>query len=379
MKNDVKRLSEAKLHKNTVIIRANLDIRLENGELVDDTKVRALIPTLNFLQKAECKTIILTHAGENCTEYKDELSLIPIRFAIGRALNKPIKFVSISNCQNSIKFMEFGDILLLENLCFSKEEFSGNEKTREEFVRNITQFADHYIDESFGVNPKLSSVKYLPKLLPTLIGLNYEEEIKAIEILGNEEKPGFVGLVGGEIKSEKFKLIKHLIKKSEKILLGGEVALTFLAANDIETKNNKLTSENISEAKDLIELAKIHKCELVLPKDALTSEGKKLNVEDLSKQDEVFDIGPKTTKEFIKIIEAAKTIVANGPMGKFELTKFGNGTTDVYEILSLLSTKEIYKVAGGESTTEAIHKLSIKHKKYNHISSGIFELAKLIE
>lgn len=376
MQTELKKLSETKLDKNTVIVRANLDIRLENGEIVDDTKIKALIPTLNYLQKTNCKTIILAHIGTDCSEYNDELSMIPVRFAIGRLLNKPIKFVSIDNCQNSIKFMEFGDILLLENLCFSKEEFSGNDTKREEFIKNIAQFAQFHVDESFGLSSKLSSVKFLPKLLETVIGLNYEEELKAADTLSNRNKDNFVSLIGGEIKDAKFKMLKKLIKKSEKVLLGGEIGALFLSANGV--KNGGFSTENITLAKELIKLAKENSTELVLPKDVVTSEGKKLDAAHINSKDVIFDIGSKTSKEFQKIIENAKTLVANGTMGKSEESKFKSGTNDVFEILALLSVKDCYKVVGGESTTEVIHGLSIKHKKFNHISTGIFELVNLL-
>lgn len=349
MKSKSQSILEAKLDKNTVIVRANLDLRIENSEIVDDSKIKAIIPTLNHLVKNNCKVIILSNLGENCSEYNDENSFLPVRFALGRLLNKPIKFVGINSCQNSIKFMEAGDILLIENLCFSPEEFSNSNKIKEEFVKKIAQFADTYVDESFGVNRKLATVQYLPKLLPTFVGINHEAELKAIEKLRKTKKDGFISIVGGKFNEEKKIIIEKLIKKSEKILLGGEVALKF-------EKKDK-------ETKDLFSLAKENGCELILP-DGFIKDSKGFEK----------DIDKKTAKKYLSIIESAKTVIATGTMGELVNEDFGKGDEEVYGTLSLLTTKEFYKVVGGKSTLAGISKLKIKHKKFNHYSTGIFEL-----
>lgn len=349
MKNRFQSVIEAKLDKNTVIVRANLDLKIENSEIIDDSKIKAIIPTINHLVKNNCKIIILSNLGENCSEYNDENSFLPIRFAIGRLMNKPVKFVGINNCQNSIKFMEPGDILLIENLCFSPEEFSSSNKTKEEFIKKIAQFGEIYVDESFGVNRKLASVQFLPKLLPTYLGINHEAELKAIDKLKKTKKDGFISLIGGRFNEEKRIIIEKLIKKSEKILLGGEVALRF------EKKDKDI--------KELLSLAKDNDCEIVLP-DGFLKDSKGV----------VKDIDKKTAKKYLAILESAKTVVATGPMGEIIDEDFGKGDEEVYGTLSLLSSKEFYKVVGGKSTLAGISKLKIKHKKFNHYSTGIFEL-----
>lgn len=377
MKTSYTKLIDAKLDKNIVVIRANLNLRLKNGEIDDDSKIKALIPTLNFLQKANCKTIIMAHLGENCCEYNDELSLIPIRFALGRHLNKPIKFVSVNSCQNSIKFMEFGDILLLENLCFSPEEFGSNKKEKEEFIKQVAQYAEYYIDESFGVDQTLATTTFLPKLLKPLLGINHADELETIAKVKKMKKDGFISILGGRANESKLSTIKKLAKKSEKILLGGELASLFLLAKGSKF-DNKIEKSLAKEAKALIKEIKEAGSELILPVDIVNQKGKTLDISKLSEKDLICDIGEKTIKEFQNLIETSKVIVVNGTMGIYEDEKFIKGTYEVLETFTLLSTKEAFKIVGGEDTMEAIQMLKVKHKKFNHVTTGVAEFIKNI-
>ena len=378
MKINYPNLSDTKLDKNTVIVRANLNLKFKNGEIDDDSKIKALIPTLTYLQERECKTIILTHLGEDSSEYKDELSLLPIRFSLGRSLNKPIKFVNINNCQNSIKFMEFGDILLIENLCFSEEEFSSNKTVKREFIEKISQFAEYYVNESFGVDSKLASTSILSEVLKPLLGISFQKELESIKKLKSAKKENFISLIGGNISDKKIAKLEKLAQKSQIILLGGEIALLFLKESGLKIENEKITNEFILKAKEIKEFAKKNECEIVLPVDVMLEKNKIIETGKVTANDIIKDIGPKTIQEYQSTIEKAKTLVVNGTMGVYEEEEYWNGTNDVFETAALLSHKECYKVIGGDDTMEAIKMLKIKNKKFGHISSSMSEYIRLI-
>jgi len=368
------KLSETKLDKNTAVVRANFDVKLENGEIVDDSKIKAIIPTIEYLTKANCKVILLSHLGKDCTEYNDELSFIPIRFVLGRLLGKPLKFVNINSSQNSIKFMEFGDVLLLENLCFEEAEFSKDKQKQEELIKQVADFADYYIDESFGVDQNLASTSMLPKLLKPLLGLNYEQELKEIENIRKAQKTGFVSLIGGKTKAKKLEMLSKLVEKSEIVLLGGQMAQLFLKAQGVKIKED-FDKELIKAAKGILNLSKKFNTEIALPIDLVVEKSGNLQTvktEKLSENDTVVDLGEESVQKYQDILYSAKFLIINGPLGLNNQEE--SASEEIFAVATLISTKECYKVVGGEETMAAIGKLKIKNKKFNHVSTSLVDL-----
>lgn len=380
-----KELKDVDLNKKTVILRANLDIPLSGEEILDDTKIKALIPTLQHLVKENAKIIILSHLGEKTGEYDDSRSLMPIRFEIGRQLQKPIKFVNIENCDNSIKFMEFGEILMLENLFFSKGEFANTSKARSEFIGKLSNFADYYVNEAFGVDPKLASTLELPEMLKNLRGMNFQKELDAIERLKSEAGSPYVGIVGGDDLVKKMPLLKYLAKKADTLLIGGNIAYDFLSFKKIPVGDSKLTKGSKTMVKEIFDIAKKSGCEIILPVDHMCAK----EFSDKSKPTEIqtqsipngymgLDVGPRTLVSFREIIEAAKTIIWCGPMGVFEWENFNRGTESIGEYIALSAPKDAYKVVLGSSTVLSLTKLKIKHKRFSHVSIGAAEFLKFL-
>ncbi|MFS8131457.1 MAG: phosphoglycerate kinase [Candidatus Dojkabacteria bacterium] len=376
MTKNLKDLNSVNLSGKTVIVRANLDVPLKDGEVADSTKIKLLLPTILHLQKNNCKIILIGHLGEKLGEYNDAFSLMPVRFELGRALQKPIKFVNIATSDNSIKFMELGEILMLENLFFSKEEYSTNAKTREEFVRHVANFADFFVNEAYGVEDKLATIQDLQKMLKPVYGFNYIKEIEAIDRLAKPQSP-YVGIVGGSKLSDKLPLLKMLAKKADYILLGGAIAYDFLNYNKVKVGKSNLTKNSKADIKEVVEIAAKKGCKIILPVDHVAGaefkeNTKAVKVDSAEIPDNLMgmDIGPKTVELYRDIIENAQTILWSGTMGVFEWENFYKGTEAVGEYISLITPKTAFKVAVGNDTLFAISKLKLKHKKFNHISTG---------
>ncbi|MEO6729414.1 MAG: phosphoglycerate kinase [Candidatus Dojkabacteria bacterium] len=376
MTKNLKDLNSVNLSGKTVVVRANLDVPIKDGEVADSTKIKLLLPTIEHLQKNNCKIIIIAHLGEKLGEYNDAFSLMPVRFELGRVLQKPIKFVNIATSDNSIKFMEFGEILMFENLFFSKEEYSTNAKTREEFVRHVANFADFFVNEAYGVEEKLATIQELQKMLKPVYGFNYIKEINAIERLSKPISP-YVGIVGGNNLADKLPLLKMLAKKADTILLGGAIAYDFLAFNKVNVGKSTQTKGAKASIKEVMDIANKKGCKIILPVDHVAgkefdekTKAVKVDSAEIPETLMGMDIGPKTVELYRDIIENAQTILWSGTMGVFEWENFNNGTESIGEYVSLITPKTAFKVAVGKDTLFAISKLKLKHKKFSHISTG---------
>ncbi|MEP7104087.1 MAG: phosphoglycerate kinase [Candidatus Dojkabacteria bacterium] len=373
----LKDLTSVNLSGKTVVLRANLDVPLKDGEVADSTKIKLLIPTIQELIKNNCKVIVLGHIGEKTGEYNDAFSLMPVRFELGRTLQKPIKFVNIATCDNSIKFMEPGEILMLENLFFSKEEFAPKGKEKETFVRHLANFADFFVNEAYGVDEKLTSMIELPKMLKPIYGFNYIKELEAVEKFKNKPNSPFIGIVGGNNLSDKLPILKMLAKKADCILIGGAIAYDFLNYKKINIGKSNLTKNSKEEIKNIFDLADKKGCKILLPVDHIAvsefsekAKPIKISSSEIPENLMGMDIGPKTVELYRDAIENAKTIIWSGTMGVFEWENFYKGTEAIGEYVSLSAPKDSYKVAVGNDTLYAISRLKLKHKKFSHISAG---------
>jgi 3-phosphoglycerate kinase len=373
------KLIDTEIKNKTVVVRANLDIKLKDGELLDTSKIKALAPTLKHLLHGENKIIILGHLGNQVMEYNDEYSFLNLRFAIGREIEKQVKFVNINNSKNSIKFMEFGDVLLIENLIFNPEEFSPNKAEKQKFIQQIAEFCDYYVDESFGVDQTLASTLLLPKLVKnSLVGINYVKELETAENIKGKAKKDFLAIIGGrDIVSKREMLIKSL-DLANRMIITGEIALPFLIANGYKLSENKVDANEIESAEKVLKKATKSKVEIILPSDFMISSSltdamdtKTTDSKKIEKGYFIVDIGNNSVEKFKEAIDSSKTILLSGTQGIYEVDEFNIGTTAVNETVSLLNTRDYYKVVGGEDTMAAINSLKIKHKKFNHTSVDI--------
>lgn len=349
-------IEKTNFREKTVVIRGNLDLITKNGEIIEDTNIKALVQTITFLLERNCKIIIIGSSTNKHIDYSDENSFMSLRFVLGHLINKPIKFANIENSYNSIKFMNFGEILLLENLSFNKEEFTSNKKVSDKFFTTLIDLSDIFVNESFGEDYSSNSLKILTEKLESYFGLNYITEIEFAKKLKERDREGFISIIGGRYGKDRLKLLINLSKVSEKILIGGELAIELSSDNDGLTELRKKIEKN--------------KSEIILPIDFVNTEGK-IEENDPNKMNE---IGNKTLKLYSSIVENSKVVLLFGNMGK----KAGKNTLSLFEKISLLSHKDYYKISGGKDTLEIISSLEIKNKKFNHLTTGFEEFCENI-
>jgi phosphoglycerate kinase len=375
---NLRTLKNADVAGKTVVVRANLDVALDQyGEIIDDTRIRASIPTYEYLLKKKCKIVIIGHLGRPQGKYDEDLSLFPVRFALGKLLGKQIKFAQLESCQNSIKYMNEGEITMIENLRFDPREESTITKERREYIKILSELCDIYVNDCFGVYKKHASVFDLPQMIPSYAGLSLINEIENLTKVLSSSKSPSIAILGGAKVSDKIKLISKFMGAMDKILLGGPMAYTFLKAQGVDMGNSKIDENALQEAIKILDLSKKKKTEIILPidhiaGDSFTSETAPIEVPTQKIPDGLIglDIGPKTIIMYREIIESAQTVIWNGPMGVFGWESFSKGTESIGEFIALSTPKDAFKVAGGGDTLAAIKKLKINPKRFNHVSVG---------
>jgi len=370
----IRLLQDVIIKDKTVIVRCNLDVSIVNGEVVETSKIKAVIPTLEHLLKNNCKVIILSHLGNPNGKYSDEFSLMPVRFEIGKLLQKQLKFANIDQCENSVKFMEFGDILLLENLGFSFEETSTSAVIRKNFVKKLSDMADVYVNESFGVFGKYASAYELPVLMKGCAGLAFQNELLQLNKLKSEVKKPYTVILGGKDIGNKIEDISKLLGKVDKMLIGGEIAFSFLKAQNISVGDNFVDFKILNNIRNFLKAAKKLNTEIFLPLDYIGIDKNNnivnINTQEIPDGEKALDIGNKTIKAFKEQILGSKTLLWYGPLGKYEIKEFSNGTQSLAEMITLESTQDSFKVVGGDSTINALNLLKIKIKRFNHLSNS---------
>ena len=379
----MKQLEQIDLSNQRVLLRADLNAPLkadQNGQMqiTDDGRLKASVATIELLIKKNAKIIILAHLGRPKGERKPELSLKPIAKRLGELLNKPIAFAENLNdpeLTTKIDSLNPGEILMLENIRYEKDETSKDQTERNRLAQKLAQLADFFVIDGFGVvHREQASVTDIARLLPSAPGKLVEAEQKAFDkVLKNPERP-YVVVLGGSKVSDKLGVINNLINKVDLLLIGGGMAFTFLKAQGLEVGQSLLEIDRLDEVNKLMNLAKEKNVEIVLPVDVViskeldgSSEVKTVEVANIPVDQKGLDIGPKTIELFKTKLNQAKTVVWNGPMGVFEVKQFSNGTKEIAQKISELSA---YTVVGGGDSAAAIRLLGLDESKFDHISTG---------
>lgn len=378
MYNKIRRLQDINIKDKTVVVRVNYDVLLnEDEELIDNTYIAASVETIEYLLNNNCKVVLISHLGEPNGQPQDELSLMPARFELGKLLNKPIKFAHVASCENSIKFMEKGEVLLLENLKFDHRESSLHEDERKTLVEPLARLCDVYVNESFGVYEELASVIELPQMLKSVAGFYFQKEIDALSQYKDDSKrPAILVLGGGSSKVDHVDLVP-MLPLIDTILVGGKVGLDFLHASGQKTGAHRSDPKTINTVKNLINEAQVNNVKIIMPVDYLTvkqldetEKPQEIKAEDITDDSHVIDIGSQTIESYREHIENAQAILWNGPMGIFEWTHGSKGTEAIGELIGLSAQKNALKIAGGSHTLYAMKLLRIKNKRFTHTSIG---------
>lgn len=371
---DKKTVRDLDVAGKKVLVRVDFNVPLnDKGEITDDTRITASLPTIQYLLEQKAAVILMAHLGRPKGQVKPELSLAPVAKHLGKLLGKKILFAP--DCvgeaaQATASKLKPGHILLLENLRFHKEE----EKNDMEFAEKLASLADLYVNDGFGVSHRAhASVEGVTHFLPAAAGFLLEKEIQYVgQAVTNPLHP-FVAIIGGAKVSDKIGVISNLLDKVDTLLIGGGMANTFLAAQGYKMGKSLVEEDKLDLAKELLAKAKKNKVNMLLPTDlvmaaafAPDAEHVTEKVKNLNQAYMALDIGAETSKAYAEALADAKMIVWNGPMGVFEMDAFCKGTEAVAKAVAKSRATSI--VGGGDSVA-AIEKLGLA-KRITHISTG---------
>lgn len=371
---DKKTVRDLDVAGKKVLVRVDFNVPLnDKGEITDDTRITASLPTIQYLLEQKAAVILMAHLGRPKGQVKPELSLAPVAKHLGKLLGKKILFAP--DCvgeaaQAAASKLKPGHILLLENLRFHKEE----EKNDMEFAEKLASLADLYVNDGFGVSHRAhASVEGVTHFLPAAAGFLLEKEIQYVgQAVTNPLHP-FVAIIGGAKVSDKIGVISNLLDKVDILLIGGGMANTFLAAQGYKMGKSLVEEDKLDLAKELLAKAKKNKVNMLLPTDlvmaaafAPDAEHVTEKVKNLNQAYMALDIGAETSKAYAEALADAKMIVWNGPMGVFEMDAFCKGTEAVAKAVA---KRRATSIVGGGDSVAAIEKLGLA-KRITHISTG---------
>ena len=344
------------LNQKKVLLRLDLNVPLENGKITDTTRIDKILPTINYLLKNDAKIIILSHVGRPKGKVVNELSLKPICESLESKLKTNIKFITknIKEIKSNDLFIDQDEkIVILENLRFYEEE----EKNDKDFAKHLANLADIYVNDAFSCSHRAhASIFEITKFISSYAGLQLKLEIEALTKITSEIKKPITCIIGGSKVSSKINIIKNLIPKFDNIIIVGGMANNILKYKGHEI-GKSLQEDNCNQIiEEIFSLSKKENCKIFYPEDVVV--GKSLNgspevkeLENVSKDDLILDIGPKTIKTIHDIIDKSNTILWNGPAGYFENPSFAKGSIEISKkIVEKNKNNTIYSVAGGGDT-----------------------------
>ncbi len=364
----------AELEGKKVFVRVDFNVPIENGVIQNDKRIRAALPTINYLIDHKAKVILCSHL-DRPKGWDPKLTLKPVADRLSRLLEKEVKF--ISDCVGEeveweVNNLECGEVALLENVRFYKEET----KNDPEFARKLARLADIYVNDAFGTaHRKHASTYGIAQYVEVAVaGFLLEKEIKHLQkALDNPERP-LVLIIGGSKVSGKLEVIENLLKIVDKMLVGGGMAYTFLKAAGYNVGKSLVEEELLDTAREIMEKANKNGVKFYLPVDSNnadefspTAHAKLTTYKEIPDDMMGLDIGPATVELFKEALSDAKTILWNGPMGVFEFEKFSYGTMEVGKIVA--SHNEALRIVGGGDSVAAIEMLGLEHQ-IDHVSTG---------
>ena len=369
-----KTVKDIDLNGKRVIMRVDFNVPLDNERnITDDTRIRAALPTIEYVLSKNTKLILMSHLGRPKGQVKEELRMTPVGKRLSELLGKEVivtKDAIGEETEKIVSGMQTGDVVLLENLRFHKEE----EENDPEFAKKLASYADIYVNDAFGTAHRAhASTEGITKYLPAVAGFLMEKEINFLgKLLYQPDKP-YIAIIGGAKVSTKIGVLEKLLEKVDTLIIGGGMCYTFLKAKGFEVGKSLVETDKVNLAFELIKKADEKGVNFMLPIDHLVveevSENSRPRTVDTNSipQDMIgVDIGPKTIKAYKKEIKKGKTIFWNGPMGVFEIDKFARGTTQIAKALA--SSKGTTVVGGGDSVA-AVNKIGVADK-ITHVSTG---------
>ncbi|MGV8883391.1 MAG: phosphoglycerate kinase [Rhodoglobus sp.] len=371
------------LRGKRVIVRCDLNVPLKDGQITDDGRIRASLPTLNTLISSGARVIVVSHLGRPDGAPDAKYSLAPVAERLSVLLGAPVAFATDTvgaSARDVVAALGDGQIALLENLRFNAQETSKVDSERLEFATALSEFGDAFVSDGFGVvHRKQASVYDLPQLLPNAAGLLIEQELTVLERLTVTPEKPYAVVLGGSKVSDKLSVIDALLPKVDTLLIGGGMLFTFLFAQGHKVAASLLEEDQVPTVLGYLEKAKQLGVEIVLPTDVVVAEKFAADAAHVvvaadAIEDSPFgssglglDIGPDTARHFAEVIRSSKTVFWNGPMGVFELEAFAAGTFAVAEALAEFDG---FGVVGGGDSAAAVRALGFSDDQFGHISTG---------
>lgn len=375
-----------------VIVRCDLNVPLDGTEITDDGRVRASLPTLRALLEQGAKVIVISHLGRPKGTPQPEFSLAPAAARLGELLGQDVLLAADTvgeSAQEAVANLADGQVVVLENLRFNPGETSKDDAEREAFAAELAKFGDAYVSDGFGVvHRKQASVYDLAKALPSAAGYLVANEVEKLGRVVNDPETPFTVVLGGSKVSDKLGVIENLLPRVNRLVIGGGMLFTFLAAQGHAVAKSLLEAEQLDTVKGYIDEAAERGVELLLPSDIVVAEkfaadadhevvaadaieSSKFGAEGIG-----LDIGPETARAYAEAIRTSKTVFWNGPMGVFEFPAFANGTQAVAQALTEVDG---LSVVGGGDSAAAVRTLGFADDEFGHVSTGGGASLELIE
>jgi len=380
----MKSISELDPAGKRVFIRVDFNVPIDDqGNITDDTRIRAHLPTINYVTERRGKAILASHLGRPKGKRADKYSLKPVAKRLSELLKREVKFADDCvgpEAEGAVSVMKEGDILLLENLRFHAEE----EKNDKGFSESLARLADIYVDDAFAVAHRghASNVGITAFVKTCAVGLLLQSELDYLKKATETPIRPLVAIIGGAKVSDKIGVLERLVEKVDKLLIGGGMAFTFLRAMGNEVGKSLCETDMLDTARAIMEKAAGRGVRLYLPVDCVVAQAasadavpKNVPVQEIPKEWMALDIGPASTTLFGEALADAKTIVWNGPMGMFELDPFSRGT---YGLVSSVASAHALTIVGGGDTDTAVHKAGEAHR-ISYISTGGGAFLELLE
>lgn len=366
-----------------VIVRCDLNVPLKDGVITDDGRVRASLPTLNALINAGARVVVCSHLGRPDGSPDPKYSLEPVAQRLTELLGQPVAFARDTvgeSAREAVASLEDGDVAVIENLRFNAGETSKDETERQAFARELAELGDSLVSDGFGVvHRKQASVYDLAQIVPSAAGLLIQKELEVLDRLTENPERPYTVVLGGSKVSDKLGVIEHLLPRVDKLLVGGGMMFTFLAAEGSKVGSSLLEQDQIDTVKGYLATAKERGVEIVLPVDAVvaasfSADAEHVVADAVALEDTPFgasglglDIGPRTADLFAEAIRDSRTVFWNGPMGVFEMAAFAAGTKTVAKALTEVDG---LSVVGGGDSAAAVRQLGFTDDQFGHISTG---------
>ncbi|MBW9150764.1 phosphoglycerate kinase [Clostridium estertheticum] len=376
MKFNKKTIEDIEVKGKKVLVRCDFNVPLKDGEITDVNRLVGAMPTIEYLIKNGAKLILCSHLGKPNGEAKPELSLAPVAKRLSEMLKKEVIFaadpnVVSDNVKSVVSKMKDGDVILLENTRYRKEET----KNKENFSKELASLADIFVNDAFGTAHRAhcSTVGVTEFVKTSVCGYLIQKELKFLGDAVNSPVRPFVAILGGAKVSDKIAVIANLLDKVDTLIIGGGMAYTFLKAGGYSVGSSLVEEDKVEYAKDMMQKAESKGIKFLIPVDHIVADKFSADAEPVVTQDQNIkdgymglDIGPKTCEIYKGAISTAKTIVWNGPMGVFEFKNFAKGTIAVAEAMSKVDGTTV--IGGGDSAA-AVNQLGFGDKM-THISTG---------